>query len=357
MNSYISILLLNYNGKQFNQACIESILVQTYQHFEILFIDNASTDGSVAEVEQLFAKEIKNWKIRVIKNKNNEGFANGNNIWHQLASPQSKYICLLNNDTTVEKNWLEKLIEVIAKDKTLGAVGSIILDAWYEKQLQQMIVQGKINNLTVLGEYSIKQIESIYPYCKTTTLSGCCLLYNKSIVNIPFPERYFAYAEDIFLSFSLLVAGYKMALCPQSVVHHYGSGSFGKTPSDFKLFYGNRNQIVNFLIFYKVKTIIKLFPLFLLTQWGHLFINAPQKRFKAKLKARWRIITHRDKVQKLRRCVQRERKLTDSELLKILSKDMSSPEMYYGTFSSRQQKIIVEMNNFFHRYCQLVGIK
>jgi glycosyltransferase involved in cell wall biosynthesis len=59
MHSQVSILILNYNGKKFNQACLESVLVQTYQHFEILFIDNDSVDDSVEEVEQLFSKEIK----------------------------------------------------------------------------------------------------------------------------------------------------------------------------------------------------------------------------------------------------------------------------------------------------------
>jgi glycosyltransferase involved in cell wall biosynthesis len=58
MEFQVSILLLNYNGKKFNQACIASILTQTYQHFEILFIDNASTDDSVAEVAHLFQNEI-----------------------------------------------------------------------------------------------------------------------------------------------------------------------------------------------------------------------------------------------------------------------------------------------------------
>jgi glycosyltransferase involved in cell wall biosynthesis len=60
MSPQVSIIILNYNGKKFNQACLNSILHQTYQHFEILFIDNASTDDSVAEVEQSFKKEIEN---------------------------------------------------------------------------------------------------------------------------------------------------------------------------------------------------------------------------------------------------------------------------------------------------------
>jgi glycosyltransferase involved in cell wall biosynthesis len=64
MQPQVSILLLNYNGKKFNQACIASILTQTYQYFEILFIDNVSTDGSGEEVERLFSKEIKSKKIK-----------------------------------------------------------------------------------------------------------------------------------------------------------------------------------------------------------------------------------------------------------------------------------------------------
>ena len=354
MQPKISILLLNYNGKQFNQACIESILVQTYQYFEILFIDNASTDDSVEKVEQLFTKEIKNWRIKIIKNETNEGFANGNNIWHKSANSQSKYICLLNNDTVVEKNWLEELVKVIEKDENLGAAWSLILEKGYEQQLQLMTKQKKIANLTMLGEYSIRQEKFVYPHCEVTALSGCCILYRKAIVSTPFPKRYFAYAEDVFFNLLLLIEGHKMAFCPLSIVHHYGSGSFSKKPSYFKLFYGNRNQIVNFLVFYKISTIIKLLPLFLIAQLGHLFVNAPLNRLKAKLKARWRIIKHRKKVKNLRNKVQKKRKLTDAEFLKLLSKDMSSPELFYGKFSPIQSKIISNLNKLFYQYYKIL---
>jgi GT2 family glycosyltransferase len=145
-----------------------------------------------------------------------------------------------------------------------------------------------------------------------------------------------------------------MGYCPASIVHHYWSGSFGKKPSDFKLFYGNRNTIVNFLLFYEVKTIVKLFPLFLLTQLGHLFFNAPRKRLKAKLKARWWIFGHWNQIKSLRNKVQKDKKLTDSELLSLLSKDMVSPEVNYGTLSKWQKKMINKINQLFTWYCKIL---
>jgi GT2 family glycosyltransferase len=159
-------------------------------------------------------------------------------------------------------------------------------------------------------------------YYEVTALSGNAMLYRKDCVDHPFPKRYFAYAEDVFFNFYLLSLGYTLALCPQSLVHHYGSGSFGKTPSDFKLFYGNRNQIVNFLVFYNVSTIIKLFPLFLLTQVAHLFVNVPFKRIKAKIQARIWIFRNRNKVKMLRKNVQSQKKISDKLLICQLSTDM-----------------------------------
>ncbi|MBP7847646.1 glycosyltransferase [Patescibacteria group bacterium] len=101
MNSLVSIVILNYNGKKFNQACLSSVLQQSYTNFEIIFVDNASRDGSVEEVEKNFETEIISGKIKVIRNKINTGFSGGNNIGVAHADSQSFYICLLNNDTTV----------------------------------------------------------------------------------------------------------------------------------------------------------------------------------------------------------------------------------------------------------------
>ncbi|HMT27292.1 MAG TPA: glycosyltransferase, partial [Candidatus Absconditabacterales bacterium] len=112
----VSIILVNYNGKQFNQACIESLLAQTYQNFEIIFVDNASSDGSLEEVEKIFHDKIIEGIIRIVPAGFNAGFAEGNNIGHRNASKTSEFVCLLNNDTTVPSDWLIKLIQAINND-------------------------------------------------------------------------------------------------------------------------------------------------------------------------------------------------------------------------------------------------
>ena len=136
MSWYVSIILLNYNGKQFNKPCIESILQQNYQDFEIVFIDNSSTDWSLEEVKKDYQKEIQNKKIIIIESKKNLWFAWGNNLWAGHTSKKSEYICLLNNDTTVPNNRLKELIQWIQSDSTLWAVGSLILDRWYEEAIK-----------------------------------------------------------------------------------------------------------------------------------------------------------------------------------------------------------------------------
>lgn len=137
----VSIILLNYLGKDLNRGCIDSLLQQTYTNYEIVFVDNKSPDGSLEEVEHIYQKIIKSGKMKIIKNPENYVFAKGNNIWVTHTSKDSEYICLLNNDVTVPANWLEELIKGIESDKWLWAVSSLILDKGCEDILQQKYIR------------------------------------------------------------------------------------------------------------------------------------------------------------------------------------------------------------------------
>lgn len=323
MSSSVSILILNYNGKRFNQNCITSVLDQTYQNFEIIFIDNASLDDSLEEVENLFRKEIKNWKIRIIKSEKNEWFANGNNIGHRIASKNSKYICLLNNDTTVEKDWLEELVKVIENDETLWAVGSLIWNQWTEKEEKKLIFEEKkIWTMNYIFTWVFKDI----PYWEldsgvldVNTISWCCFLYRKEIVNQPFPADYFAYAEDTYLSLMIQMQWYKLALCTKSIVHHYGSGSFGKSTNAFKAFHGTKNELCNLFVFYSTWVALKVLPVWLLYYFAKIFQDSWWIRFSALCKAIWRCITHKKQIKNLKKNRESLQKITNAEFRKLLS--------------------------------------
>lgn len=355
----VSIILVNYNGKQFNSACIESILKQTYQHFEIIFVDNASHDGSVEIVEREFAKELEKHKIKIIKSKINSGFSWGNSLGAHHSSPESAYVCLLNNDTTVPPNRLEELIQWIWSDENLWAVASVILDKGYEQQIMDMFFsQHTKPTISFFWESTLSKIPSTEQKTKifyTSCLSWCSFLYKKELINEPFPEYYFAYAEDVLLSREILLKNRKLAYIGTSFVNHFGSGSFGKKPSVTKLFHWNKNQILNFLLTYHRKTQLVLLPLFIIKECSHLFLSSWLERFIAKIKARKRILANRSVRIKTRREIQQSRLINDRQFLKQLSYKLSD-DIYYARFSGIRKKLIWLGNGFFWLYARLFGI-
>jgi len=100
----ISIIIVNHNGIRFLKDCLKSIYQQSYSDFEVILVDNGSTDGSVQFVKENFPGVI------MIENKENLGFAISNNQGIELS--KGKYIALLNNDTVVDKDWLKNLVSV-----------------------------------------------------------------------------------------------------------------------------------------------------------------------------------------------------------------------------------------------------
>ncbi len=357
MKKKVSIILINYNGLKFNKACIESILQQTYTNFEIIFVDNASSDWSLEEVEKIFHKEISVKKIRIVKNKHNEWFANGNNIGHHRTAKDSKYICMLNNDTTVPKDRLAELMKGIESDEELGAVGSMILDKGYEEDIKDLYIKEKkvfTSNIfweTALNNVSKEETERKVFF--TSFLSWCCLLYKKSIINKPFPKYYFAYAEDVFLSWFILKTWLKLGVCTNSIVYHYGSWSFWKSTTKLKLFHGNKNQIINFILFYNTRTKIKLLPLFLINQIWHLFINHPIKRFISKFNAWVWIINNYKDIRKTKKYLNMKNKIPDRLFIKKLSYK-TADYIYWIKITPLQKKLIYCINICIRLYMKLL---
>lgn len=309
MKKKISIILLNYNSLQFNKNCIDSLLAQSYQSFEIIFVNNLSTDGSSEEVEKIFAHEITQGKITIIQPWHNTWFAMGNNIGVQHSDSKSEYICLLNNDVTVPKDWLENLVKGIESDSSLGAVWGMIYDQWYEDQIDDFLfVQHKkgINNyffdsITVDQTEEDKQGNIIY----TTGLSGCCLMYKKSLLKQPFDDMYFAYMEDTALCMKILLQWYRVGVIKNAIVHHFGSWSFGKKPTVFKVFHGQKNYILNFIVLSQWYRWIIILPFFIIwiairTLFGHQWI-----RVQGLAKAIWRILTHVPSIIALKKSIKR----------------------------------------------------
>ncbi len=233
----VSIIIPNWNGKRFLEECFDSLQRQTFANFEVIFVDNGSTDGSGDWMESRYG----HW-VRVERNSKNLGFAEGNNVGIRLA--RGKYIVLLNNDTVVDPRWLEELIKPVEADPAVGMCASKVLSYDRPDVLEatgELLYRDGLNrargHLEVdRGQYDL-DVEILFP-------PGCGALYRKEVLDEvgPFDEDFFAYGEDADLGLRARLAGWRCIYAPRAVLYHKGSGSTGRY-SPFKAFYVERNRV------------------------------------------------------------------------------------------------------------------
>lgn len=245
----LSVIIPNWNGKHFLTECIDSLKEQTFRDFEIILVDNGSTDGSAE-----FAEERYGEFIRVLRNKENLGFAGGNNIGIQAA--RGEYIVLLNNDTWADPHWLEELFKATQFDPPIGMWASKIYSYYKRNQIEavgELIYWDGLSRARGQfeqdrGQYKTME-EIFFP-------PGCGAMYRKGIFDEIglFDEDFFAYADDAEVGIRARLAGWKCLYVPRAIIYHKNSGTGGQH-SPFKAYYVERNR---FWI------TLKYFPLLLL---------------------------------------------------------------------------------------------
>lgn len=204
MSGYdLSVVIVNYNGASFLPECLESLFSsQTQAKFEVIVVDNASTDNSKTLLQD------SPHPLQLIFNDQNWGFGVANN--QGVAQAFGNYIFLLNNDTKLFPNTLETLWQFCKKTKLLGAVSPQLLNA-------DQSIQGQGS---VLGHWQFHT-----PKVKTVSfLAGAALMMKKEVFLEMggFDEHFFFYNEDLDLCKTLLKKGYKLYYYPQSQLIHYG---------------------------------------------------------------------------------------------------------------------------------------
>ena len=219
MESKTSIVILNYNTIDYIQACVESIRAFTEEgRYEIIIVDNGSKDGSVEWLQEQD-------DLKCIFNKENLGFPKGCNQGMAIATGTE--IMLLNSDVIVTPRWHEQMIKALYSSDDIGAV-SCMANACSNGQ--QIDVPYKTMDIDVLLDFAEKYNHS-NPSLWTMhfTLVGYCFMFRRSIYEkIGGMDEYFSpgnYEDDDY-SFRIMKEGYKLILCKDTFIHHYGSGSF-----------------------------------------------------------------------------------------------------------------------------------
>ncbi len=188
----INVIIVTYNAEKFIQNCLNSLLNQTYNktRYFITIIDNASCDETINIIKRFS-------NVKLISNKKNFGFAKANNVVLKLFDADCAI--LLNQDSVVDNNFIDKLVEVFEKDKSIVVCGGA--EHPYDKTLKS---KRKIEETNWVG-------------------LGATMLRMNALKKVNFlDENYFMYNEDIDLCWRLKFAGYKIYYTPFAIWHHYG---------------------------------------------------------------------------------------------------------------------------------------
>lgn len=253
----VTIIIPNYNGKHFMKPCLESLQYQTCQDFKILVIDNHSADGSVEYMKEAYPD------IEVIALKENLGFSSAVNIG--IKHSTTPYVILLNNDTTVDKNYVKEMIKAIEKSPRIFSVSSKMIQMYHPE-----LIDNAGDLYTLMGWGICRGAgRSVMNYTKPDKVFSACAgaaIYRRSIFKKIgyFDESHFAYLEDVDIGYRARIHGYLNTYCPFALVNHVGSGTSGSKHNSFKVKLSARNNI---WLIYKnmplIQFIINFIPLFL----------------------------------------------------------------------------------------------
>ena len=215
----VSVIVLNWNGKHFLKECLGSLGDQTFKGFETVLVDNGSTDGSVEYVKQYFPE------VEVIALPDNVGFARGSNVGIQAS--KGEYVALLNNDTKTDPRWVEALKIALDTHPEVGFCASKMLfynrpdiinaagDVYYSCG-----VASQRGCFQPDGE-DFSRAEYVFGACAGAAMYRRAMLEDIGLLDGDF----FAYAEDVDLSFRAQLMGYKCLFVPDAIIYHHYHGT------------------------------------------------------------------------------------------------------------------------------------
>ncbi|MCX6620153.1 MAG: glycosyltransferase family 2 protein [Acidobacteria bacterium] len=257
LNPTVSVVVVNWNRKELLRRCLESLAAQRGVNFEVVLVDNGSTDGSLRMIEQEFSARP-DLPLRLIRNSGNRGFCGANNQGIQAAAA-SEFVALLNNDAEAADGWLAALLSAFQDRPDVGMAASKVLvyeDPRRIDKVGHLIYPDGQNRGRGSGEYDHGQYDQVE---ETLWPDGCAAMYRRAMLDRigGFDEDFFAYADDADLGLRARIAGWRCLYIPAAVAKHHRGATLG-TFSSRRLELIERNRVL---------LAVKLFP------WSLLWLN------------------------------------------------------------------------------------
>jgi len=238
----LSIHIVTFNSRQFIKYCLDSLFKSDFNDYQVFVIDNNSCDGGLDFIKENYLKEKKDKKLFLIQNKENKGFTGAHN--QALNLTDSEFVLVLNPDTILESDFLTKMVGFMEKEKKVAAATGKMLKARLKDfELEQV---EKTNLIDTTGLKALKSGRVLdrgegeedrdqYKSGQVFGVSGACAFYKrKALEEVKmkngnsceyFDEDFFAYKEDIDLSWRLRLFGWKVKYFSNAKSYHFRAGS------------------------------------------------------------------------------------------------------------------------------------
>ena len=302
----ISIIITNYNGLKWLKKCLDSLFSQTYNDFEIILVDNGSTDDSIKFLEENYKDE----RLKIVRSEKNLGFAGGNNLG--FNNSKGEYILLLNNDTWVENDFLEIFFNFYIKN-TFDAIGCEQRDYYSQKSFKNItyccvdIFGFPVN---VNGNFGI---------------SGYCMLFSRDVYleTKGLDNNFFMYYEDVDWFWRLNLLNKKVFVNRDIYLYHAGGGSSGEFKGlNYNIFlWRNQNSLQLLLKNYSWYNLLWILLIYFLQNIFEIIFFLFTFRFRIAFSyiEGWIFnIKNINRILEKRKWVQKNRVINDREMFKNL---------------------------------------
>lgn len=314
---YVSIIIVNYNGGLLVERCLRSVLKTNFFPFDVLVVDNASSDGS----PDLIAKHFPS--VRLIRLLGNLGYAGANNVGIRAAT--GKYLVLLNSDTEVEPEWLTHLVEVaerrpdaaflqpkilfLDKHAMINSAGNAIHFAGF----------GLCRGISSRDEGQYDRIEEV------GYASGACVMVSRVALQKvgPLDEIFFAYGEDKDWGWRARMLGYKSIYVPAARIYHKWSAVLGRSPR--KMYYLELERLISICKNHPERLLVLLMPILVLVEIAALIHAAAGGWLAEKIMAYAHTFGLRSHIARRRRQLSHNRRIADKRLIESFTFELLHP--------------------------------
>lgn len=308
----ISVVIPNFNGARWLRTCLDSLLRQTRAADEIVVVDDASADDSVAFVHQYYPQ------VKLIKRETNGGFCKTANDGLRVA--RGDLIALLNNDTECDSRWLAELIVAMEANPKIGIGASKLLCFDQRNRVNSAGLFLRVDGVGRDIGFDQPDGDEFSRARFVFGASGGAVIYRRELLEEIglFDEDFYAYAEDLDLSFRAQLRGWSCLFVPRAIVYHRVGATYA-TESAIKVYHSSRNMLTVLIKNLPARLWRKYFPLLLAAQIYQVIYFSTRGRGVPALRGKIDALRALRRTLAKRRQIQRDARVSDAQIEAMLS--------------------------------------